>query len=118
MNERINCSYPGHTYRISNLDGAGTQVIQFVARPPHHEPEPGILIQDLIRICIDRVEVLNRESAAPENEHVLTALRAALLWQELRALRRKFMLGKLTELENIPTGEDGHFLFAEPDHAD
>lgn len=106
---RIRIVEPGHVYLIQNLDGDGEQQIGFVQRPPYHEPAAGILIQDLLRISIDRVKVLETEVSAEENIKVLYHLRQALLWQELRALRRKVDLGKLLAIENLDLGEDGHF---------
>lgn len=105
---RMIIDYPGHAYRIPELDGDKLQLIQFVQRKPHHEPKPGILIQDLLRVCIDRVKVLNEEVQAEENIQVLYHLRMAMVAQETRALRRKVELGKLYP-EELDCGEDGHF---------
>jgi hypothetical protein len=55
------------------------------------------------------VKVLDQEVSAPENVIVLKALREALLYQEVRALRRKAELHKINALEHLPLGDDGHF---------
>lgn len=111
--ERILIMPPeGHRYRIDDLDGTSQQEIQFVQRGPRHEPKAGILIQDLLRICIHRVQVLNNEVEAPENKLVLHHLRQALVCQESRALRRKGELGKIKFPELLETGPDGHFKLA------
>lgn len=108
MTDRMIIDYPGHRYRIPNLDGDKLQIIEFVQREPHHEPRPGIIIQDLLRICIDRVKTLNEEVQASENEQVLFHLRMAMVYQETRALRRKVELRKIYP-EELACGEDGHF---------
>lgn len=114
MSDRITICPPyGHRYQIDELDGDGMQTIQFVQRAPLHEPKPGILIQDLLRVIIHRIQVLDNELPAAENKESIHLLRRVLGNQEARALRRKIELGKWPAPELIPTGEDGHFKLAD-----
>ncbi len=102
--------YPGHSYLLPNQDGSGEQRIDFVRRKPHHEPVPGILNQQLLRVLIDRVGVLNAEKPWEGNARILMHLRLAIAEHECRALIRHVEDGKLLP-EQLPTGHDGHFRF-------
>lgn len=100
--------YPGHRYEIDCIDGAGVVDIRFVKREPHHSPMPGILNQDLIRVLIDRVQVLDAEKPWDGNALILQHLRQALVLHECRAMIRHVEDGKLLP-ESVSLGSDGHF---------
>jgi hypothetical protein len=99
----------GHKYAIPHLDGTGETVIQFVQRKPFHEPVEGILIQDLLRIIINRLQVLDREKPFPLNADSIHDLRVILARQEARALIEAVKNGKLTHPELLRVAENGHF---------
>lgn len=111
--DRIVIEQPyGHRYMIENLDGEGSQVIQFVQKRPLHEPVPGILIQDLLRICIHRLQVLDHEKPWGPNQDSIKDLRVVLARQEARALIRHVEKGKITHIELKETDpRDGHLKF-------
>lgn len=85
----------GHVYEVHNVDGDGTQRIEFVRRRDgearllslEHRSE-GILSQELIRVLINRTLYLNAEAPCNENVVILDALRTALRAYESRAARR------------------------------
>ena len=101
--------YPGHTYKAAHLDGDGTTHIQFVQRPPFHTMQEGTTSQELLRVMIDRVKVLEEEIASPLNEQILFHLRQALCLFEARALLRKAEKKEIYP-ELLPVGSDGHFM--------
>lgn len=55
---------PGHQYL---LDGVGG----------YHS---GVLVQELLRVCIDRTKYLNAQVSCMETEMALAAMRQALAW--------------------------------------
>ena len=85
----------GHVYDVQNVDGNGTQRIEFVRRRgdeatllPEKERHEGILTQELLRVCIDRTLYLNAEAPCPENVTIVNNLRECLALYESRAARR------------------------------
>jgi hypothetical protein len=100
---------PGHKYAIPHLDGDGETVIQFVSRPPLHAPVEGILIQDLLRVIIDRLQILDRERPWAGNAESIHDLRVILARQEARALIEAVKQSKLQWPELLRVGENGHF---------
>lgn len=113
MSDRIIIKPPeGHVYSIFNLGGEGEQIIQFRQDRPFHEPKPGILIQDLIRICIHRLKVLDHEKPWPLNKITINLLRQVLAYQEARALVRHVEKGKIAHIEFMEIDpRDGHLNF-------
>lgn len=84
---------PGHEYL---LEGVGAmhlqQCITFVKNEGAKYPgnvgfHGGVLVQELLRVCIDRTGYLNDQGSCMETEHALAALRQALAWFEVRAAR-------------------------------
>ena len=104
--------YPGHLYAAAHLDGNGTTHIQFVQRPPFHAPQEGTTSQELLRILIDRIKVLDRETPHPFNALILEHGRQMLCLFEARTLLRKAWKGAL-QPEELAVGPDGHFMFKE-----
>lgn len=102
--------YPGHRYELTRYDGEGVEVLQFVQRRPLHKPFPGTINQEVLRVLIDRVEVLDSEIPWEGNREILYHLRMALVLHECRALRRKVETGKLKFPEKLSTAHDGHFI--------
>jgi hypothetical protein len=84
---------PGHVYEVYNADGPGTQRIEFVRRRDAvgertDQGRPGILTQELLRVCIDRTLYLYAEAPCDEDTEIIEALRLALTRYETRAARR------------------------------
>jgi len=84
---------PGHEYL---LQGVGTdnleQKVVFVKNEGVKYPgntgfHGGIVVQELLRVCIDRTKYLNAQGSCFETEHALHALQQALAWYEVRAAR-------------------------------
>lgn len=100
--------YHGHRYVLENVDGHGTQILQFVQRTPHHEPKEGVLNQEVLRALIERVQHLDGELPHPANAQILHHLRMALVLHEARAMVRDVEKGDLKpELVELDSG--GHF---------
>lgn len=98
---------PGHAYEVQNIDGQGTQHIQFVKRRGHDAellPEDdqveGIQSQELLRVLIDRTLYLHAEQPWQENVKIVHHLRDALRLYESRAARRH--IEKLSMPERHP----------------
>lgn len=104
----------GHVYRFDNmdLDGKGeadaSQTIKFVNRESELRGHPGIQTQDMIRVLLDRTMHCDNCIPACENDMIIYGLRVALLFHEIRALRRKLEKGELKP-ELVVLGPDGHF---------
>lgn len=100
---------PGHLYSLDSVDGECAQTIRFVKRFRGVENYAGTINQDVLRVLINRVEVLNEEAPWPGNQDILCHLRAALVLHEARALCRKVEKGEIKP-EIIETSlKDGHF---------
>lgn len=107
---------PGHVYDVENIDGPGTQRIQFTERRgwdaellPEDKRTPGIQSQELLRVLIDRTIYLHAEQAWHENVDIINHLRAALTLYESRAAHRH--LEKLSMIErHLPCSKCGHLL--------
>lgn len=107
---------PGHIYEVENVDGTGTQRIQFVKRRgsdaellPNDQRVEGIQSQELLRVLIDRTFYLHREQPWRENVQIIHHLRDALRLYESRAARRSI------EKLSMPERRDfcrncGHFF--------
>lgn len=109
---------PGHRYELDHLDGSGKTVLQFVSRAPLHEPQEGVINQEVLRAIIDRVQLLDSEVPWEGNRQILMHLRMALALHEARALLRHVEKGEIKP-ELVAVGADGHFLIgAAPPHPD
>lgn len=104
--------YKGHLFELDEIDGVGKQHLQFVQREPYHEPKPGVLNQEVLRVLIRRVMRLNQETPWIGNAEILRCLRRALLLHEIRAMERDLEKGKLYP-ECIDTDDRGHFVLPE-----
>ncbi len=83
---------PGHKYKLSTLDGEVEQIITFVKREGDNFPGnighyPGVIIQEVLRVLIDRLKYLDNQRYDVQNEFVLYALRKAIWHLEVRAAR-------------------------------
>lgn len=100
--------YPGHRYRLEHLDGNGGTLLNFVQRKPHHDPREGVTNQEVLRVLIDRVLVLDSELPWEGNKKILKHLRLALVLHESRAIERKVEKDEMCP-EKIRLDVDGHF---------
>lgn len=113
---------PGHVYEVENVDGGGAQVIAFVRRrdedgeplPQNEERWPGILTQELLRVCIDRTLHLNAENPCREDVEIVDKLRDVLRAYEARAARRS--IDKLSMPERKSVCPTCHHIFCFHDH--
>lgn len=84
---------PGHEYLLEGVgEGARPQHITFVKNEGEKYPgnigfHSGILTQELLRVCLDRIAYLNSQGSCMETELALSAIRQALAWFEVRAAR-------------------------------
>ncbi len=106
---------PGHIYEFDHLDGKLKQRLIFVKRigenypgnePPSHE---GVIIQEVLRGLIDRVQHLNQQKPSAWNGVVIQSFRLAFNALEARAAEqhdRDYTWRHSPECE--PIGPDGH----------
>lgn len=101
--------YPGHLYMLSQLDAKGGefQPLQFVQRAPLHPPVPGTTNQEVLRVLIDRIKVLDAEVPWEGNQQILFHLRSAIALHESRAILRHIEKHGM-EIEKAQLGDDGH----------
>lgn len=102
---------PGHRYEAAHLDGKGVEIIQFVDRGHGNDTE-GTTCQELIKILIDRVKLLDEEVPSMFNENIIYHARMMLINFEARALIRKVEKKKLLPEELDFSDEDGHILLS------
>jgi hypothetical protein len=84
---------PGHVYQLDTLDGSDPQYLTFVKREGPGYPGnvghwPGTNLQEVLRVCIDRVKYLDGQIPHMTNALVLAHLRSAIQWLESRAAQR------------------------------
>lgn len=103
--------YPYHKYAIPHLDGESETIIQFEQRMPLHPQVSGILIQNLLRVIIDRLIGLDAEKPWAGNKDSIQDLRVVLARQEARALIESVKKGKIPEIAELAIGLDGHLDF-------
>lgn len=88
---------PGHKYNLSMYDGNGSQTLTFVKRndPPEKFPGnvdayPGTIIQEVLRVLIDRVKYVENQVSNPScNVNVIDSLRSAIWYLERRTVERR-----------------------------
>lgn len=124
--------YPGHKYELRQLDENLTTppgILQFVQREPLHPPVPGTTNQEVCRAMIDRIKVLDAEKPWWGNGDILRNLRMVIQLHETRAYERKrekaglgkdpefaaatvhnWVITRHVSVEEIPVGEDGHWI--------
>lgn len=100
---------PGHRYEVSHLKSDGKSIIQFHQDPEIHGSRvDGTWCQELIRVLIDRVNILDAEKPWAGNDLIKKNLRLALAGFEARAILVKAEKG--IPIEHFEIGEDGHLL--------
>lgn len=139
---------PGHIYDMWQLGSDDLQRIQFIKRSggavKYEEEFPGVQVQEVIRVLIDRSQYLNDIIPCNETQDAIWHLRMALFNYEVRAYRRKqeglnrekpehddSVHGRSwrrdpfgdtpfneEEIELIPIGVDGHIVIIEGNNND
>jgi hypothetical protein len=89
----------GHRYALDNFEGDDPrQILRFIRKEPVTKPdgtvefrtvENGTTNEEVIRVLIDRIELLNAKASSPYNEKALAGLRLALEALEERTADRK-----------------------------
>lgn len=89
---------PGHQYEVTVLDeddhvAYPRQVITFVKRegvkfPGNIGSYPGTNLQEVFRVCLDRVKYLENQVSCIENKQIQTKLRECIRLLEERAAKR------------------------------
>lgn len=100
----------GHDYMLSGIDGGGAQRLTFVKREGPNYPgntgaHPGLLTQEVLRVCIDRAKYMNAQASCAETDIIISSLRTALMAFEVRAARCRgasIDLAGIDEIECVP----------------
>lgn len=98
---------------MTNIDGNGVQLLQFVNRNESQECE-GTTNQEALRALIARLQYMDKQMHWPLNEEIIQHLRMAIALHEARALIRKVDKDQM-DIENYPTASDGHLIFSKND---
>lgn len=104
---------PGHAYELASIDGECPQQIVFVKRFRGTLNHAGTTNQELLRVLIDRVMILDAEQPWTGNVELLLHLRKALILHEARAMVRKVEKGELLPERIAVRSRDGHFKLTE-----
>lgn len=102
---------PGHVYEIDAVDGDEPQRIVFVKRFRGAANHGGTINQELLRVLIDRLGLLNDERHSVLTDQIIHHLQMALVLHEARALYRKVEKGELDVMTVATCPKDGHFIF-------
>jgi hypothetical protein len=91
---------PGHLYELQMLDNdvirESPVILQFVKREGEKFPGnvgtyPGTILQDVWRVCIDRLKYVDNQDHDIRNDRVLAHMRHSIFWLEERAAARHGM---------------------------
>lgn len=102
---------PGHEYLLEGVGGAEPQKIVRVKNEGEKYPgnvgfHGGILVQEMLRVCIDASKFMNDQGPYMETELAISAMRQALAWYEVRAARCRgthIEADHIDALDNAPT---------------
>lgn len=91
----------GHTYALQSLDGGDIELLSFVKRegpgyPGNKGSHPGTIIQEVLRVCINRLDYVNNQIPCPENRLARTSLEEAIFHLEHRTAERHGRVLKAT----------------------
>jgi hypothetical protein len=100
---------PGHKYALRNMDGDGEQILTFVRRIPAGEAHKGVLLQEVMRVLIDRIFFLYQQVPCEEDTRIIEHLRECIVLLETRASRRSIEHILYPEREPV-CGHCGHML--------
>lgn len=111
----------GHVYELTALDGGAPQTLTFVKREGAEYPgnvghHGGVIVQEVLRALIDRLEYANKQIPCAETTGAISALRESFYLLEKRAARRHGRLdrfprrmGFVGEIETAPVHDGcGH----------
>ena len=101
---------PGHDYILHAIDGGEPQRLVFVKREGKNYPgnsgeHPGVLTQEVLRVCLDRALYMNAQASCAETDIIISSLRTAIFAFEARAARCRDTAIKLSALAEIDTGQ-------------
>jgi hypothetical protein len=116
---------PGHSYLLDSLDGGGPEELTFVKRvgekyPGNTTAYSGTTIQEVARVCIDRLKYVDNQIPDDRNYYAMTLLREVIYSLEERAYDRhgiEFDLKWGGCIEDVPVNSHGH-LWKEDMHDD
>lgn len=105
----------GHHYLLRVLDGDKPEFLRFVKRtgpkyPGNYSAYSGTTVQEVLRVCIDRLKYVDKQIPHPFNSITIDCLRAALWWLERRAFERHEIPFDLVidQIEELDTNSHGH----------
>ena len=83
---------PGHQYLLDSFEGEDKQTLQFI----HKESVNFVLTtiadgttnEEVLKVLIDRIKLLNEKFPCRENSIVITKLEESLMWLEYRTKQR------------------------------
>lgn len=113
---------PGHFYKLAQLDVDQCAVesvrLLFVKReglgyPGNTGNHPGTTLQEVFRVCIDRLQYVDRQISHRCNEAAIANLRQCILILETRAAERhNTTLAEFTgPIELVPVEANGHIAW-------
>lgn len=87
---------PGHLYEVENLGESTVQEISFIKKELDPDKTDGSLRtvvsgttnEEVLKVIIDRIQILNGKFPCRENSIVITKLQEALMWLEKRTADR------------------------------
>lgn len=100
---------PGHSYALKHVDGDDGQNLFFVKRegpgyPGNVGSYPGTQIQEVLRVCIDRLDYVNNQIPCDRNKIAKRYLQEAIFHLESRAAERhgRVLQANAEGIEKLP----------------
>jgi len=83
----------GHSYELDSFEGTKTQTIKFIHKRLNSNGDletvsDGTTNEELLKVLIDRLSVLNNKFPCRENSIAITKIEEALMWLEKRTKNR------------------------------
>ena len=101
------CLDAGHTYAVIDKHETGLQIIKFV-KDEQGRNEDGIIMQQLIKILLDRIRYLDDNLPSKYNSRAAKYLTQAFIALETRHYERLIKKGACVEY--LPVYQGGHIL--------
>lgn len=78
------------TYTLRNYDPSGpSQEVSFYKLNQDGTAENGTTLEEMLRVSIERLKVLNERFSCRENALAITKMQEALMWLDARTLDRQ-----------------------------
>jgi hypothetical protein len=79
----------GHIYELESFEGMEIQKLKFISKNDGVIVHDGTTNEEVLKVLIDRIKILQESVPCRENEIVLQKLEESLMWLDRRTRERK-----------------------------